>query len=361
MPLLMIPGPTDLSPGVRQALAQPMVAHYGDAWVELYAEVIENLKQVFGTRHEVFALTGSGTAGMESGLNSALDPGDKLLVLRNGAFAARYIEPAQAHRIEVVVRDFEWGTPVDASAIDQACAQHPDLRAVALTHNETSTGVLNPLDEIAEACRARGLLLFVDAVSSIGAVQMRFDEWGLGVCAGASQKALAAPPGISPVAVGPPAWEAMRSRKDAARSWYLDLLVWQRYAIEWADWHPFPVTTAVSTVVALRQSLREILHEGLAPRYERHAAVAARLREGLADLGFRSFAQPGYESPTVTVALAPEGLDPVELNDFLLRDKDIMIAFAHDRERAIRVGHMGVNACDEKVDLLLEAIREFMR
>ena len=360
MPLLMIPGPTDLSPGVRQALAQPMVAHYGDAWVELYTEVIDDLKKVFETQHEVFAIVGSGSSGMESGLNSVLDPGDKLLVLRNGAFAVRYIEPAQAHQIEVVIRDFEWGKPVDAGAIHEVYAEHPDLRAVAVTHNETSTAVLNPLAEVAEACRAKGLLLFVDAISSIGATEIRFDEWGLTVCAGASQKALGAPPGVSPVAVGPAAWDAMGSRQDVPRAWYLDLLVWQQHAIERADWHPFPVTMAVSTVVALRQSLREILDEGLAKRYERHAAVAARLREGLAELGFRSFARPGYESPTVTVAYPPEGVHPLELRSFLLREKDIMIAFAHEQEKAIRVGHMGVNACNEKVDVLLAAIKEYL-
>ena len=361
MPLLMIPGPTDLSPGVREALAQPMVAHYGDAWVAVYAEVIDGLKQVFETQHEVFAVVGSGTSGMEAGLNSVLDPGDKLLVLRNGAFAVRYIEPGQAHHIEVIVRDFEWGTPVDPSAIDEVCAQHPDLRAVAVTHNETSTAVLNPLAEVADACRAKGLLLFVDAISSIGAAELRFDEWGQSVCAGASQKALGAPPRISPVAVGPAAWEAMESRQDAPRAWYLDLLVWRQHAIERADWHPFPVTMAVSTVVALRQSLREMLDEGLATRYERHAAVAAHLREGLAELGFRSLAQPGHESPTVTVAYPPEGVHPLELRDFLLREKDIMIAFAHERERAIRIGHMGVNACAETIDRVLAGVKEFLR
>ena len=362
MPLLMIPGPTNLSPAVRQALAQPMVAHYGDAWVELYGEVIANLQKVFETEHEVFALVGSGTAGMEAAVGSVLDPGDKLLVLANGAFAERYVWTAQAHGIDVVVKEFPWGEPVDPAAVEQAIAADAGIRAVAVTHNETSTGVLSPVGDIAAVCHEQGRLLFVDSISAIGATEIRLDEWGVTVCTGASQKALGAPPGLSPVAVGPAGWTTMETRADAPRSWYLDLLVWRNSAIERADWHPFPVTMAVSTVVALRESLREIFAEGLAQRYQRHADAAARLRAGLAEIGFRAFTQPGYESPTVTVAYTPERINPIELKDWLLAEKDIMIAFAHGplREQAIRVGHMGINACADRVDELLAAIEEFL-
>jgi alanine-glyoxylate transaminase/serine-glyoxylate transaminase/serine-pyruvate transaminase len=195
-------------------------------------------------------------------------------------------------------------------------------------------------------------------------MDMRMDEWGVDLCVTASQKCLGAPPGLSPVAVSPRAWQQMGAqRRGRPHGWYLNLLVWRDFADKWGDWHPHPVTMPVNIVLALLESMKEIVEEGLDARCHRHAETAAYLRQGLRELGFRILADESVASGSVTTAIAPEGVPSKAISDYLLRERNIMVAFAHAhlKERAIRIGHMGANATREKADLLLEGIRAALK
>jgi len=354
----MIPGPVDVSDEVLAALAAPILPHYGDDWVETHTQAIAELKAVFQTEADAYLLPGSGSSGLEAAIGSVLRPSERAVVMKNGAFGDRLISIAEARGIDLIVHETEWGKPVDPGEAKRLLGAHQPVAGLITIHNETSTGVVNPIRKIASECRARGVPLIVDGVSSIGGIEMQFDAWDIDVCATASQKALGCAPGLSPVAVGKNAWEVMDA-KGPAPSWYLSLQFWRDEAVRRADWHPHPVTMPVNLVLALRVSMQQILAEGLAQRFERHARVAKRLRDGLRGIGFSVLADESAASGTVTTALTPDGVSGPDLQRRLLEKHNIMVAFAHDpiKQNAIRIGHMGVNASEEKVDLVLDVLR----
>src|SRR5437762_10983933 len=299
---LRIPGPTPLPERVVRSMNRPMIDHRGPEFAAILSEITAGAKRVFKTKNDLLLLTSSGTGGLESAVANLVSPGDEVVVALCGNFGERFAALASAYGADVVRLEFEWGQPVDAEDLALVLENHPKAKLLLLTHNETSTGLTNPLRELAHVGRDAGRVVVVDGVSSISSIEIETDAWGIDVAVSGSQKGWMAPPGIALVSVSERAWE-MQSRARAPR-YYFD---WKE-AKTWADKGMTPFTPAIPVEFALREGLRMLDAEGLANVYERRACMARATQRGLQALGFKLFARDGYRSNTVTAALPPDGL-----------------------------------------------------
>jgi alanine-glyoxylate transaminase / serine-glyoxylate transaminase / serine-pyruvate transaminase len=358
---LMIPGPVQPDDDVLAVMGQPVQAHYGPAWAELYHDTTRSLARVFGTAGDVHLLVGSGSAGLDACLGSAAATGQTVIVGVNGFFGQRLQAVAESYGLRVVVVGAPWGQPLNPADFDAALAQHPQAALVAVVHIETSTTVVNPIQAIGEIVRARGGFYLVDAVSSLGGVPLAMDAWHIDLCASASQKCLGAPPGLAPVAVGARGWEAIDRVPDKAHGWYLNLRVWRQYAVEWGDWHPFPVTLATNHVLALRASLRHLLEEGLDQRIARYRGLALRLRRGLRAIGLEPYTPDERLAPVVTAAYGPPGVPTGRLVGYLADAHRIRIAggMGQLKDVVFRIGHMAPSLTEADIDDLVEKLGAF--
>lgn len=364
LPRLMIPGPTELAPEVLAAMGRQSVPHYGDEWVRRHNETLGLLAEAFVTERPPILMVGTGTAGLEAGPGTVLGSGERVAVAVNGGFGERWVGILEQLGLEVVRVEAPWGEAVTRERLAEVLDRAEAVRVVAVVHGETSTGVLNPIRELAEEAHARGALMVVDAISSFGGVWLPVDEWGIDLCVGSTQKCLAAPPGLCPVAVSPAAWEAMEAARDTnRRSWYLNLLTWRHYARDWADWHPFPVTMACALVLALKEALRLLLDEGLQARAWRLERLAAGFRAGVRALGCRTVTEERWACPTTTAVVLPDGVSGPEARRFLEEETGLLVAFgfAEYRGRGFRVGHFGGTANWECTARLLEGVGRFLR
>ena len=357
--LLLIPGPVPLHPRVLEEFAKPALPHYGDAWVQAFTETVSLMRYLWSApEHRVFPLAGPGHTGLESLAYTFLRPGDRVVVLSNGFFGDRIREVLQTHRLKTDVVASPWGAGPDLDGLRNALKR--PTKAVAVVHNETSTGVTNPLEPIVEAAHAVGAFVVVDAVSSLGGIRLPTAAIGIDAAFGASQKCLAAPAGITPVAVAPSLWEATDPK--GAEGWYLNLFTWERYAREWGEWHPTPTTISSNLFYAFHRALLLVKEEGLEARYARHAKASARLRDGLAGLGFAAVAAPDLVSNTVTCMSPPQGIDANTLVKRLRLEHNVTISggLGPLRGRTIRIGTMGTQAEPDVVDRLLDAMRSIV-
>ncbi len=354
---LLIPGPTPLPPEVRQAMARPMINHRGEEFGRMLAEVLDGLRRIFQTAGTVLPFTASGTGGLEAAVANVLSPGDRVLALVGGSFGERFAAVARGFGAEVVPLEVEWGRAVDPDDVRRALRTHPEVRAVLVTHNETSTGVTHPLWEIAQAVRAGGdALLLVDAVSSLGAVDLQADAWGLDVVVAGSQKALMGPPGAVFLSVSERAWEASRTAR--APRWYFS---WERARAEISPGRALmPFTPPLPVLYALAVSVPMILAEGLPARFARHRRLGQATREGVAALGLQLLADPRHASDTVTAVRVPEGVDGRQLVR-RLRECNVVVAGGQGRleGRIIRIGHMGAVA-DADIAAALRALEHVL-
>jgi alanine-glyoxylate transaminase/serine-glyoxylate transaminase/serine-pyruvate transaminase len=289
-------------------------------------------------------LPGSGSLAVDSAAHSAFLPGETVIVGHNGWFGERMQDVLRANGVHVVLLSFDPRTPLDPDAFRQALREHPEATGVACVHLETSTGVLNPVEAIARIVHEESdALLLVDAVTGLGAAELRTDAWGIDLCVSASQKALGAPAGLGLVAVSARAQRRIDARPEAGRSWYLDLGRWRWFAENWADWHPFPVTMPTSVVLALRCALQGLLHEGLDVRQARYREMARLLRDYVVSAGMPLFVPEAHMAPTITAAFCPDGVMAGDIRDDLLRDHGLQITtgFGSYKDSVIRVGHMG--------------------
>jgi alanine-glyoxylate transaminase/serine-glyoxylate transaminase/serine-pyruvate transaminase len=357
---LMIPGPAEVSKEVLAVMGEPVRAHYGAEWTAIHNETLDLLRQVMRTQGKMFLMGGSGSLANDAAASSFLRDGDKVIAGTNGMFGNRLIEILRGAGAQVIEVRSEPGTPLAPCEFQEALAQHADAVLVAVVHLETSTGVLNPVRPIAQAARSAGVPVMVDAVSSLAGTELPVDEWGIDICTSASQKCLGAPPGLAIVSVSPKGWEQMT--RPGGRGWYLNLPLWDRYAIEWADWHPFPVTMPTSVVLALREGLRAIVAEGLENRLARYVRLATRLRTGLRELGLPPVMSDADSAPVLTAAWVPDGTTSTEIVEYLIREHGIQITrgFGELRERVIRIGHMGPVVDEELIDALLAGLRDFL-
>lgn len=354
--LLLIPGPVPLHPRVLEELAKPAMPHYGDAWVQAFAEVRELLRYTWqAPSARVFPIVGPGHVGLETLAHTFLRPRDRVVVVDNGFFGGRMEEVLRAHHVKVDAVRSEWGREIDTAGLRHAL--RTPARAVAIIHNETSTGVANALGEATEAAHAAGAFVLVDAVSSLAGLPLPFE--GLGIDAGfsATQKCLAAPAGIAPVAVSNALWESVDP--ESVEGWYFNLFTWDRYDREWGSWHPTPTTVSSNVFYAVHRALRLVKEEGLETRFARHARMAARLREGLAGLGFSSLAPAALLSNTVTCVRPPQGVDANEFVRALREKQRIYVSggLGPLRGRTIRIGTMGTQADPDVIDAFLEAAK----
>lgn len=358
-PKLFIPGPIELRPDVLAEMAQPCVAHYGTEWVRFYRATMALLAGVYGTSGDVFAMPGSGSAGIDAALSSSIAPGDCVLVVESGFFGARLAEIARVYTENVVrlrvARDAEVTGEILKSAIERTGAA-----VVAAVHCETSNGTLNPVQAFGSVCAEMGSLFIVDAVSSLGIEQVAMDEWNIGVCIAASQKGLEAPPGIALVAVGPSAWQRIESIRK--RSWYLSLRTWREYEARWHDWHPHPVTQAVNLLKALHVSLLHIRQEGIVVRVARHAASTGTLRDGLRAEAFDLEAVDATASHGVTAIRLPDGM-PRKVVEYMRTAHGMQIAggLGGDAATMVRVALIGPHAQPDTARCVAEALIDARR
>jgi alanine-glyoxylate transaminase/serine-glyoxylate transaminase/serine-pyruvate transaminase len=360
---LMIPGPVDVEDEVLSEMASPVPAHYGDEWMKIYRETIGCLKRVFQTENDLFVVGGPGSAALDASFGSLLATGEKVLIPSNGFFGRRLRAMARGYGLEVVSLDFPLEQAIAATAVEAHLQKERDIQAVAVVHHETSTGVLNPLPEIAAVTRQAGVPIIVDAVASLGGVPLPVDEWGIDLCVTVSNKCLAAPPGLSLISISQRAWKIIESKSDRSHGWYLNLQTWKQYATEWASWHPYPTTMASNNVLALLASLKRLLAEGLEARYDRTAKAAAMTRQGLTDMGFEMFVEGPHASPLITAAKGRPDMSIAEMARFLREERGIMIGGGIDElaGKIFRVGHMGKAISPEYIEAFLAGVRDFFQ
>jgi len=334
---LRVPGPTPLPNEILQAMTKKMIYHRGKEFGQILNEVTANLKQLFQTKGDVFLLTGSGSGGLEAAIVNTLSPGDKVLSVSVGAFGERFATIAGQFGAEVIPLRFEWGKAADVDAVRQALQAEPKIKAVLVTHNETSTGVTNDLASISSVVKEFDKLLLVDAISSLGSINLPVDDWHLDVAVTGSQKGWMAPPGLAMVSVSQEAWQA-NTRAEMPR-FYWDFAQAKSYLeVEQTPWTP-----AITTVFALSVSLEMMLREGLPNIIARHARVAKAARDGVESLGLSLFAEESYASNTVTAVAASDGLDTKKMLQILRDEYQIVLAGGQQRldGKIFRIGHLG--------------------
>jgi aspartate aminotransferase-like enzyme len=356
---LRVPGPTPLPDAVREAGGRQMVNHRGPEFRALLERLTSGLKRGFRTDNDVLILSASGTGGLEAAIVNHLSPGDPVLAVSIGAFGDRFAKIAERYGADVTRLAVEWGQAAEpagvAQALEQMATTGRPARAVLFTHNETSTGVTNPLHELAEAARgaAPDALLLVDGISGLGAVPFETDAWGLDVVVTGSQKSWMVPPGLAMVSVTPRAWEA--AERATMPRFYFDLAA-HRTSLAKGE---TPWTPAVGVCFALDVALELIEAEGYEAIFARHTACGAATRAGLRAMGFELFADPAHASDTVTAAKVPEGVDWPTFNR-ALRERGLVLAGGQAQlaGRIFRIGHLGAVTVDEIIAALgiLEAV-----
>ena len=346
---LRTPGPTPIPQAVRDAQAQQMIDHRGTEFAELLRETAGGLAELIGTDGEVLLLTGSGSGALEAAIVNTLSPGDRILVVTIGSFGDRFAQVATAFGADVERFEVEWGSAADPVALRDHLAAEEPYRAVLVTHNETSTGVANPIRELAEVVRAAPgePLLLVDGISGLGAMPFEMDAWGIDLVVSASQKAWMASPGIAIAAVG----ERARIAGETARMprFYWDFAE----ARGWAEKGQTPWTPAIAVLYGLRVGVQRLCEEGRHRTWARHAAIAAGVAAGIEALGLRPVASPRDRSGTVTAAWLPDGVDWAPFNA-AMRARGLVIAGGQGKwaGRILRFGHMGDVGIDEMADAL---------
>ena len=358
--ILMGPGPSSVHPRVLQAMTRPVVGHLDPVFLQMMDDVGAMLRQVFRTSNLLTVpLSATGTGAMEAACANVLEPGDTMIVCRNGFFGIRLADIAERCGARVHLVDSPWGKPVDAQALSDELARHSRVKAVGLVHAETSTGVLTPLPEIIEVIHRHGALAIVDAVTSLGGHELRIDEWGIDVCYSATQKCLGAPPGLAPISLSEAAMEVVNSRESKTQSFYFDLKELARY---WDQTRAYHHTAPISMTYALREALRMMMEEGIDARIQRHARVAAALRAGLESLGLDLIADPGFRLDPLTTVAIPGGIDDAAVRRALLDGYNIEIGggLGEFRGKAWRIGLMGDSARETNVFALLSALETIL-
>ena len=355
---LMIPGPTPVPETVLKAMGRHPIGHRSGEFQAIVRRTTEQLKWLHQTTSDVLVITGSGTAAMEAGIINTLSRGDKVLCGDNGKFGERWVKVARAYGLDVEVIKAEWGQPLDPEAFRSALEADSAkaIKAVILTHSETSTGVINDLESIARHVKAHGTALtLADCVTSLGATNVPMDEWGLDVVASGAQKGYMLPPGLSFVAMSARAWEAYE-RSDLPK-FYLDLGPYRKTAAK--DSNPF--TPAVNLYFGLEAALDMLQKEGLDAIFARHARHRAAAQAGMQAMGLPLFAPQGCGSPAIP-AVAPEGIDAEQLRKAVKEKFDILLAGGQDhlKGQVFRIGHLGY-VCDRDVLTAVAAIESTLQ
>ncbi len=358
--ILLGPGPSMTHPRVMQAMTIPTVGHLDPQLLNLYTEEQDLLRCVFGTQNEwTFALSGTGTSGMEAALANLLEPGDPVLVAIHGYFGERMAEIAARLGASVDRLNRPLGEIFPVEEIDSGL-KNKNYKLLTIVHAETSTGVEQLyIQEIARSAHENGAMILLDAVTSLGGLPVEIDKWQIDAAYSASQKNLSAPAGLAPITLNNRARETIENRRTPVTSFYLDL---KSYANYWMGTHAYHHTASASLHYALTEALHILMEEGLLSAYQRYRSNAERLWSGLEDLGAPPFIPLDYRLPPLTTACVTDGIDPHHVRNRLLNEHNIEIAagFGTLKDKVWRIGLMGYSSRIENIDLLLVALRDLI-
>ena len=353
-PQLRIPGPTPVPDRVERAMAAPMINHRGPEFKALLPELENGLKWAFQTKNDMLIFPASGTGGLESAVANLVSPGERIIVVTIGAFGDRFADLGEAFGAQVIRYALPWGEAADPQDLDELLGQEPDVASVLVTHNETSTGVTNRLQALAEVVKRRQRLLIVDGVSSIGSIELPVDDWGVDVAITASQKGWMLPPGVTMLSISKAAWQ--RQANARAPRFYFD---WERAQKLQAKGMTF-TTPAMSILFGLRESLTMMREEGLSTIFQRHLRIAAGFRAAGRSLGLRLLAaDPDTASPTVTALYFPDPLSGEKSETVLKTWRDLGLVVGEGQGKLagkiFRIGHLGA-VYDEDVAATVELL-----
>ncbi|MCU8005139.1 MULTISPECIES: pyridoxal-phosphate-dependent aminotransferase family protein [unclassified Shewanella] len=361
--ILMGPGPSDVYPEVLAAQSRPMVGHLDPLFVGMMDELKSLIQYAFQTKNEMtMAVSAPGSAGMETCFVNLVEPGEKVIVCRNGVFGERMRQNVERMGAIAVLVDNEWGTPVDPAAVEAVLKANPDAKFLAFVHAETSTGALSDAKTLCALAKTYGCLSIVDAVTSLGGVELRVDEWGIDAIYSGSQKCLSCVPGLSPVSFSPAAVEKLKNRKTPVQSWFLDQSLVMAYWTSAGGKRSYHHTAPVNALYALHESLRMLAAEGLENAWQRHHDMHLVLRAGLEKLGLNFVVAEDSRLPQLNAVYIPAGVDDAAVRTRLLKDYNLEIGAGLGAlaGKAWRIGLMGFGARRENVSLCLKALEEVL-
>jgi alanine-glyoxylate transaminase/serine-glyoxylate transaminase/serine-pyruvate transaminase len=356
--LLLGPGPSQVHPRVYRAMTAPVIGYLDPVFIQLLDDTQRPLRTVFRTENDfTMAVSGTGTAGMEAAIYNVVEPGDTVVICQNGYFGMRMEAMARRCGAEVVTVQADWGKLIEPEQVEAPLKEAGRVKVVAIVHGETSTGVLQPLDEISRVAHQYGALLLVDAVTSLAGCELRIDDWGIDVCYSGTQKCLSAPPGMAPLTMSEQAMSVVSTRSEPARSWYLDVSMLQAY---WGGGNAraYHHTPPMTMLYALREGLRIVLEEGLETRIKRHLRNARAFWAGIEAMGLALHVDEAHRLPPLTTVRVPEGIDEMAVRQGLLFEHNIEIGrgFGNLEGQVWRVGLMGYGSSEENVLALLYAL-----
>jgi alanine-glyoxylate transaminase / serine-glyoxylate transaminase / serine-pyruvate transaminase len=361
-PLLMTPGPTEVGQGVLNALSERPMLHYGEKWKTFYASTLELMRELFEAApdDQIIIVPAPGSVAMEMAVANLARPGEKILNLRNGYFGEVFRDCAEGHGIGVVESDIPYGTPVPIPEVRRLLEEHKDVAAVSVVHNETSGGVLNPVQEIGDLAKQYGIPLIVDTISSFGAVRTPTQKWNCAICVGYPSKGLSGVPGATPVAINRKIWDEYARRKSENLGRFLSFAVWDHYIRDWGSMgHPFPTTMPTSVIQALAVAAQIALDEGLDARAERHRRVSAKCRKMVREIGLDILPEESVASSTVS---AVKLSDPSQDSVRAIMDNEFGITISGGlsllKGKIIRIGHMGLTATDPCIERTMTALKK---
>lgn len=356
--LLLGPGPVEVSPRVLNVLSNTLYGHLDTKFLEIANETMELLRYTFQTSNQLtLPMSGTGSAGMETVMVNLLEEGDRAIICVNGVFGQRMRDVASRCGAEVISVEAPWGKIIDPEDVRRAFKEAPGkVKLVGIVHAETSTGVKQPLEEISQIAKEHDALIVVDAVTSLGGVDLKIDEWEIDACYSGSQKALSCPPGLSPLTMGGKALEAIDDRKTKVQSWYLDLSMIKNY---WGKERVYHHTAPINMIYALREALLIIYEEGLEERFRRHQLNSDAFVAGIEAMGLNmAVKEKKHRLPTLNAVGIPEGIDDVLARNYLIDKYGIEVGggLGDFKGKVWRVGLMGESSKRNNVILLLNAL-----
>ena len=355
------PGPSEVDPRVLKAMSTPLIGHLDPQFIQIMDEVKEMTRQLFQTQNRITSvMSGTGSAGMETCLVNLLEPGDTAMVCVSGVFGTRMSDIIERCGAKLLRLDAQWGKPVDTAKVKEML-ERSDPKVVAIVHAETSTGVLQPLEEISKLVHDKGALFLVDTVTSLGGTPVKLDDWKIDAVYSGSQKCLSAPPGLSPVSFSQAALAKMDSRKTKVQSWYLDMSMIRNYweGAKRAYHHTGPI----SMIYAIHEAMRIVLEEGLEKRFDRHYNNHQILKKELETMGFEFLVAPEYRLPMLNAVKIPAGFDDVTVRNRLLNEYNIEIGggLGEFAGRIWRIGLMGESSTLNHINMLVTALKQIMK
>ena len=358
--LLLGPGPCNVDPRVLRLASAPQLGHLDPELFAILEETAQLLRWIFQTKNEItLCISGSGFSGAEAVLSNLLEEGDTIIAGNLGFFSGQIVEISQRAGANVVNLETELGAPLDPAVLEQAFKDNPGAKVFATAIAETSTGLLQPLEDLERVTHAHGALFVVDAVCGLGGVPMNVDEMKIDACYAGSQKSLGALPGLAPVTLNERAVQVIKNRKRPVQSYYLDLDHLNRY---WNGDHTYHHTSCSNIIYGLREALRIAMEEGLEARWARHQLNGDALKAGIEAMGLKILTRPGYALSVLTAISVPEGVDELAVRQRLLEEYNIEIGggFGPLKGRLLRIGLMGYNSCRKNVDTVLSALEHVL-